>query len=299
MGATGTISQSDLATSNENSGTKPVRMPIKPGAMPASMHGCVRSRARNVRALPSAGSFLERWRKLLAVIWTSKNYLRVTDKGQSVLQMTENSMNALLERWVTIQTHFKGSKYVRGVPEPDRGVIMYEKARLANEDNIWNTFRTPVKPGSKPTAKLNAQGKSPQFERAHSCLRKSKAIIGLLCEAIDTKTVFVIATLHQFFAEALTTVVFHGEVATAYDMSGKDSLGRWAVGADFCHFNQDAVRKLGGVHEQPSTFGMITAVPWHLITSRPVSSHTRARKIIQAVQKMCARPINWTPTSTK
>jgi hypothetical protein len=173
------------------------------------------------------------------------NYLRPTEKGQFVLKMTETSMNALLERWFTIQTHFKGSKYVRGIPEPVHGIMMDNEAKIANKDNIQTLFDTLVRHGSMPMVRLNAEGKSSQFERAHSCLRKSKAIIGLLYKAIDTKTVFVIATLYQFLAEALTTVVFRGEVARAYDMLGEYSLGRWTAGADFCHFNEDAVRKLG------------------------------------------------------
>ena len=170
-----------------------------------------------------------------------ENYLKPTNGGRSVLMMTETSMNALIERWITLQTHFKGSRLVRGIPEPKAGIMIDEKISDPDRDDILKIFYTP--PSSQPTAKLNAGKKSPQFERAHSCLRKFKAIIGQLCESMDTKIVFVIATLHEFLAEVLTKV-FQGEVVKTYDIEGGYSLGRWGVGADFCHFNHDAVRQL-------------------------------------------------------
>lgn len=170
-------------------------------------------------------------------------YLDATDDGRFILKLTEKSMDALLERWFTIQTHFKGSTFVRGIPEPVCGVMMDHEARLANRDGIQTLFDTAAQHDGIPITKLNALGKSQQFERAYRCLQRSKAIIGFLCEAIDTKSVFVISSLHEFLAKALTTIVFKGEVAETYESRGFD-LGSWTGGADFTHYNREILKTL-------------------------------------------------------
>ncbi|KAI9695696.1 MAG: hypothetical protein M1820_008459 [Bogoriella megaspora] len=171
------------------------------------------------------------------------HYLKVADDGRFVLSMTERSMNAILERWRTIQTHFNGSAHIRGVPEPVYGLMVDPDASRDVRDDILTKFNTPTRPGQ--TAKLDARARSMQFERAHKCLRKSKAVIGLLCEAIDTKTVFVIANLHEFLATALTQFIFHGEVTDKYDLDGPYSLGSWIAGMDFRHYTDSVHRSLG------------------------------------------------------
>ena len=172
------------------------------------------------------------------------NYLRVTGDGRFVLKMTVKSMDAILERWFTIQTHFKGPIYVRGVPEPVYAIMIDHEARIMNKDGIQTQYDTPVRRGSTSMAKLNAQGRSAQLELTHKCIQKSKTIIGYLCEAIDTKIVFVIATLHEFLVKALTDVVFKGEVAQAYDTLGVYSLGKWTQGVDFTHYNHKVLHNL-------------------------------------------------------
>ncbi|KIX02136.1 uncharacterized protein Z518_08075 [Rhinocladiella mackenziei CBS 650.93] len=173
------------------------------------------------------------------------NYLKVADNGRFVLSMTKASMNAILDRWFIIQTHFRGSVCVRGVPEPQPSVMMDRAARLADKDGIQTQYDTPLPQDDLPRAKLNAQGRSLPFERAHKCLQKSKAIIGLMCEAIEPKTVFVIANLHEFLAHALTNLIFRGEVEAAYDMLGGYSLGMWTGGSDFTHYTRGLLRSLG------------------------------------------------------
>ena len=77
-----------------------------------------------------------------------------------------------------------------------------------NRDGLRTKFSRWLLPEdmAKLGAKLDANGRSLQFERAHKCLTQSKAIIGLLCESIYTKTVFANATLHEFLAAMLTTL---------------------------------------------------------------------------------------------
>lgn len=85
-----------------------------------------------------------------------------------------------------------------------------------------------------------------QAARAYQnkCLQRSRAIAGLLCETIDTKIIFVVATLYEFLATALTDFVFRGEVADAYAKREGYQLGRWVEGADFTHYNRKALRSL-------------------------------------------------------
>ncbi|RYP52805.1 hypothetical protein DL768_002054 [Monosporascus sp. mg162] len=224
------------------------------------------------------------------------HYLDVADDGRFILKLTEKSMDALLERWFIIQTHFKGSSFVRGIPEPVCSIMMDHEARLANRDGIQTLFDTAAQYAQHaqhdgiPIAKLNALGKSQQFERAYRCLQRSKAIIGVLCEAIDTKTVFVISSLHEFLAKALTTIVFKGEVAETYKSRGF-ALGSWTGGADFTHYNRKILKTLKWCPRTAAQFwreGNQPKEARQTAIMRMRSTYERASKVLVLDQNLCS-----------
>ena len=171
------------------------------------------------------------------------NYLKVADDGRFILSMTEKSMNAILERWISIQSHFGGLTCIRGVPEPIHAIMVDPQASPEETAHARARFNAPIVPFTR--AKLDSKGRSLPFERAHRCLRRSKGILGLICERINLDTVFVIANLHEFLATALMEVVFIDEVVSRYDIRGEYSLGSWVGGRDFVHYTLKEVDRLG------------------------------------------------------
>lgn len=176
-----------------------------------------------------------------------KDYLHITDNGERVLKLTSQMMDHHLIRWHAISRQFNGSVYIRGSPyrDPHFTFAVFSEAFITNRDGLRTQFGATLDEKIEFQARLDHRGRSLQFERAHRCLQRSKAIIKLLCETIDPKTAYVIASLHEFRATAMG-VIFKGEVTDCYDLEerGRWSLGRW-VEFDFTLYNRDVMQALG------------------------------------------------------
>ena len=182
------------------------------------------------------------------------NYLERDADGEQCLKLTSALLDTLFIRWHIVATHFGGSVYIRGSTDTSQFPDFTAVTTALSENRDGLQARIPTWQSDEdmvmPEVKLDVNGQSLQYERAHKCLTQSRAVIGFLSDSIDTMTVFVIATLHEFLAAALTLLTFRGEAATAYSPIGKYPirqipLGSWVSGPEFTHYNRNAVRDLG------------------------------------------------------
>lgn len=178
---------------------------------------------------------------------SKEEHLQATADGRCLVRLTSAHMDRFLNRWHCLVTHFRSADYVRGSTEEDDESMGY----VLDPEAFYEGRASPPPPRGMPgqlseviEAELDAQGRSLPFERAFRCLERSQAIAGLLCETIDLKIIYVVATLHEFLASALKDFIFRGEVADAYAGRSAYQLGQWIEGADFTHYNRAALRSL-------------------------------------------------------